>query len=142
MKDSMDDDLDEEILEGFLEECFEISQNLRTYLDGFSQTGSPKLFEQFGQNIDRIMGAAKSIGLMELGELCLMGKELGYKSSQVKDLHQQLSLQSVLSQILRQMDKILQQLKKKKSDKDPETAPLIKKLKEVSAKLGNLRATV
>lgn len=136
------EDLDQEILDGFLEESFEIAVKLRDYLDAFSQTSNPKNFENYGQNIDRIMGAAKSIGLMELGELCLLGKELGYKASQVKDVHQQMSLQSHLSQLLRQMEKVLGLLKKHKPEKDPETAPLIKKLKEVSKKLGNLRATV
>lgn len=136
------EDFDDEIMDGFLEESFEISVKLRDYLDAFSQSGNAKLFEQYGQNIDRIMGAAKSIGLTELGELCQLGKELGYKASQVKDVHQQMSLQSHLSQLLKQMDKILRLLKKRKPEKDPETAPLLKKLREVSKKLGNLRSSV
>lgn len=138
----MEQDIDQEIMDGFLEESFEISGKLRDYLDGFSQSGNTKLFEQYGQNIDRIMGAAKSIGLVELGDLCQLGKELGYKASQVKDVHQQMSLQSHLSQLLKQMDKILKLLKKHKPEKDPETAPLLMKLREVSKKLGNLRSSV
>lgn len=42
--------------------------------------------EMFGQIIDRIMGAAKSIGADEIANFCELGKLIGYKSSQTKDL--------------------------------------------------------
>lgn len=41
--------------------------------------------EMFGQIIDRIMGAAKSIGATEIANFCELGKLIGYKSSQTKD---------------------------------------------------------
>ncbi len=41
--------------------------------------------EKFGQIIDRIMGAAKSIGAIEIATFCELGKIIGYKSSQIKD---------------------------------------------------------
>ncbi len=42
--------------------------------------------EKYGQIIDRIMGAAKSIGASEIATFCELGKVIGYKSSQVKEL--------------------------------------------------------
>ena len=42
--------------------------------------------EKFGQIIDRIMGAAKSIGAIEIATFCELGKLIGYKSSQIKDV--------------------------------------------------------
>ena len=45
-----------------------------------------KELEKFGQIIDRIMGAAKSIGAEEISTFCELGKVIGYKSSQIKDL--------------------------------------------------------
>lgn len=43
------------------------------------------LLENFGQIIDRIMGAAKSISATEIATICELGKEIGYKSSQTND---------------------------------------------------------
>lgn len=45
-----------------------------------------KELEKFGQIIDRIMGAAKSIGATEIATFCELGKIIGYKSSQIKDI--------------------------------------------------------
>lgn len=42
--------------------------------------------EKFGQIIDRIMGAAKSIGAIEIAQFCELGKLIGYKSSQINDV--------------------------------------------------------
>lgn len=42
--------------------------------------------EKFGQIIDRIMGAAKSMGASEIARFCELGKLIGYKSSQINDL--------------------------------------------------------
>lgn len=41
--------------------------------------------EQFGQTIDRIMGAAKSIGATEIGTFCELGKVIAYKASQTQE---------------------------------------------------------
>ena len=46
-----------------------------------------KELEKFGQIIDRIMGAAKSIGATEIATFCELGKVIGYKSSQITDVH-------------------------------------------------------
>jgi len=45
-----------------------------------------KELEKFGQIIDRIMGAAKSIGANEISTFCELGKLIGYKSSQIKEI--------------------------------------------------------
>ncbi len=42
--------------------------------------------EIFGQIIDRIMGAAKSIGATEIAQFSELGKIIGYKSSQIQDI--------------------------------------------------------
>lgn len=43
------------------------------------------LLEQFGQIIDRMMGAAKSLELSAVAIICELGKVIGYKSSQIND---------------------------------------------------------
>lgn len=45
-----------------------------------------KELEKFGQMIDRIMGAAKSIGATEIATFCELGKVIGYKSSQAREV--------------------------------------------------------
>lgn len=45
-----------------------------------------KELEKFGQMIDRIMGAAKSIGASEIATFCELGKVIGYKSSQTREV--------------------------------------------------------
>ena len=42
-------------------------------------------FEKFGQVIDRMMGAAKSLEIATIGTFCELGKIVGYKASQVDD---------------------------------------------------------
>jgi hypothetical protein len=41
--------------------------------------------EKYGQVVDRMMGAAKSLSFNRIGKLCELGKMVGYKSSQAKD---------------------------------------------------------
>ncbi len=45
-----------------------------------------KELEKYGQMIDRIMGAAKSIGASEIATFCELGKVIGYKSSQTREV--------------------------------------------------------
>jgi chemotaxis protein histidine kinase CheA len=42
--------------------------------------------EKFGQVIDRIMGAAKSMGATEIAQFCELGKLIGYKGSQISEI--------------------------------------------------------
>jgi chemotaxis protein histidine kinase CheA len=76
-----------EIVEDFGKEAKaifgECEEELNLLEDDLTQK---KHLEAFGQKIDRVMGAAKSIGLDEISLYCELGKTIGYKSSQGKDL--------------------------------------------------------
>ncbi len=75
-----------EIVDEFCNESGELLEHLRDTLDKFEDDPeSPKLLEEFGQTVDRIMGASKTLGLEDLGHLCQMGKIIGYKCSQVNE---------------------------------------------------------
>ena len=50
-----------------------------------SDLSASKELEKYGQLIDRIMGAAKSIGASDVATLSELGKLIGYKSSQILD---------------------------------------------------------
>ncbi len=83
MIDLNDPDMKEIVIE-FCDESDELIEELRDTLDEFEDhPEKPEYLEKFGQTIDRIMGASKTLGLQDLGDLCQMGKIIGYKASQV-----------------------------------------------------------
>jgi hypothetical protein len=84
-----------EILKEFQSESKELISQLLEILEGcegdFSQV---KRLEQYGQIVDRIMGAAKSLEVMlggsnsfvaKIGDYSALCKAVGYKASQIKD---------------------------------------------------------
>lgn len=87
-------DLDKEILKEFQEE----SKTLISYMLEILETveGNFKQvqrLEDYGQNVDRIMGGAKSLALAappghfvhKIGDYAALCKAVGYKASQIKD---------------------------------------------------------
>ncbi len=76
-----------EIVEDFCTEAdslFDTLENCLTIIE--EDPTNTKELEKFGQVIDRIMGAAKSIGATEIATFCELGKVIGYKSSQIKEI--------------------------------------------------------
>ena len=80
-----DPDMQEIILE-FCDEADELCGQLEDLLDEYEEDLSKTAkLEEFGQVIDRIMGAAKSIEAETIGHYCDLGKVISYKASQTKD---------------------------------------------------------
>lgn len=89
--------LDMEILEEFQAESKTLIEKMMSILENcegdFSQVQS---LEEYGLNVDRIMGAAKSLALMaepdhlihKIGDYSAICKAVGYKSSQIRDNEQ------------------------------------------------------
>ncbi|PIS11545.1 MAG: hypothetical protein COT73_03390 [Bdellovibrio sp. CG10_big_fil_rev_8_21_14_0_10_47_8] len=89
-------DIDKEILEDFLSESKDLMGKMVSTLEAcegdFSQV---KGLEDYGLNVDRIMGAAKSIAMMvpedpnhlihKVGDYAAVCKAVGYKASQIRD---------------------------------------------------------
>ena len=78
---------DPEIIEDFCRESEDLFDQLEEALENLEDDpqNSTEL-ENFGQIIDRVMGAARSIGAEEIATFCELGKVIGYKSSQTEDL--------------------------------------------------------
>lgn len=75
-----------EIVDAFCEECYELIPQLEEILESVEEdTSQVERLEVFGQIIDRMMGAAKSIGAPKISIFCEMGKTIGYKASQVNE---------------------------------------------------------
>lgn len=77
--------IDAEILKGFFDETQELIGELTNIVEEFEENCNPELLEKFGQTIDRIMGAAYTLDLQEIGRFCELGKKIGYKASQATD---------------------------------------------------------
>lgn len=76
-----------EIIIDFCKEAEDLFDQLEQSLEILEENPSKTAqLEQFGQIIDRIMGAAKSIGASEIATFCELGKTIGYKSSQINDI--------------------------------------------------------
>lgn len=76
-----------EIVVDFCDESDKLFDQLETHLENLEANPKNNMeLEKFGQVIDRIMGAAKSIGAQEIAQFCELGKLIGYKSSQVQDI--------------------------------------------------------
>lgn len=82
----LDDPDMRELVDEFCKESLDLLDQLEEVLEELEDSFNSSSLEHFGQLIDRIMGAAKSIGADDIGKYCELGKIIGYKSSQSKDL--------------------------------------------------------
>ncbi|MCP4912062.1 MAG: hypothetical protein GY909_02995 [Oligoflexia bacterium] len=74
-----------EIVDEFCDETNQLLDELEGILEEYEDEPSLGLLEKYGQTIDRVMGTAQTIGANQVGQLCQMGKIIGYKSSQNDD---------------------------------------------------------
>lgn len=142
MKDDNGHEIDTEILNDFLESSFTVLQDLKESVRGFNGVEDVMVFENFGQQIDRIMGSAYTLSLISIGDLTKLAKELSYKASQVKQIGKLLAVQSLLSQVLRLMEKMLLKYQQDINEKPEDVAVLVERMKIASAQLGDLRISV
>jgi len=82
----LQDPMMKEIIDDFCDESQELFDQLEECLEVLEEDSTQvQQLEKFGQIIDRVMGAAKSIGAEQTALFCEMGKIIGYKSSQIED---------------------------------------------------------
>jgi chemotaxis protein histidine kinase CheA len=75
--------MDQELVEAMCQETLSLCQQLEDILEDYDEDEPFSLsLEKFGQTIDRIMGAAKSLGLERIGLFSELGKIISYKASQ------------------------------------------------------------
>jgi chemotaxis protein histidine kinase CheA len=75
--------MDQELVSAMCHETLELCDQLDNILSDFDEEESfSEPLEKFGQTIDRIMGAAKSLGLERIGLFSELGKIISYKASQ------------------------------------------------------------
>ena len=82
----LDDPSMKEIVDGFCDESIELLDELESTLEEMEDEPTKvENLEKFGQVIDRIMGAANTVGATEVGKFAELGKAIGYKASQTTD---------------------------------------------------------
>ncbi len=111
-------------------------------LNDFDKGTESSVFEEYAQQIDRIMGAAYTLSLATVGDLCKLGKEVGYKASQVHDINKLHALQSLLRQLIRVLRELLKHIAKGETPDLSEANMLVLKLQKASSDLGDLRVTL
>lgn len=115
MNDLKNPDLKEIVIE-FCNESDELIDLLYSTLDDFEETSNVQALEQFGQIIDRIMGAAKSIGASRTGQFSELGKVIGYKSSQTNDPQLLKITHAVLSDNVNIVETLLKNIRAKQEE--------------------------
>jgi chemotaxis protein histidine kinase CheA len=135
-------EIDDEFLQTFLDESQEVLTEMKQFMQEFHEPRDNHLFEQYGQKVDRIMGAAYTLSLNEVGDLARYGKEIGYKSSQITDTAKLLVIHSLLSQLLKTLETIVKGFRKGNRPDAEEHAALIVRLEAANKSLGDLRASV
>lgn len=135
-----------EIIIEFCDESETLLDDLELTLEALEE--DPRLveyLETFGQKIDRIMGAAKSIGAEEIATLSELGKTIGYKSSQVRDIPLIEVVVAILFDSLDIMRTLIDSLRKdlKKNVSQLNTKAFVTRLKWLSEKFKDIeRASV
>lgn len=108
-----------EIIDAFCEESEGLIEEMETLLEELEENlSNNELLEKYGQIVDRIMGAAESIGLTSIGNIAKLGKAIGYKGSQTNELPLKEITVSVLFDANEALAQMIQNLKAKK---DPAT---------------------
>ena len=130
-----------EIVDDFCEEADSLFDLLESSLNILEENPmNSKELEKFGQIIDRIMGAAKSIGATEIATFCELGKVIGYKSSQIKDLPLVEVVVAILFDSLDMLRKMNQSLRagNDKSMKNLNTKAFVTRLNWLSEKFKDI----
>jgi chemotaxis protein histidine kinase CheA len=106
-----------EIVIDFCDESDALFDQLETHLSNLEENPkNSRELELFGQIIDRIMGAAKSLGASDVAQFCELGKLIGYKSSQINDIPLIEVVVAVLFDAVHMLRKMIQALRDGNND--------------------------
>jgi hypothetical protein len=97
--------------------------------------------EAYGQKVDRIMGAAKSLGYESIGSISELCKAVSYKASQSKDPHLVRIVTGVLAEATEGLTILVETLEASGSEpgKDPQVIALHSRLNFLQTKLADIQ---
>jgi len=135
----LDDPDMKEIVDEFCDESDGLLEEIRDILFEFEDNPTnPSALEQFGQVIDRIMGASKTLGLSDIGHLCQMGKIIGYKGSQVGEQPLQEVTCGVLMDLCDFLEELLTNLRNSRKETDYDIDAFKGRLQWLAAKFRHI----
>ena len=128
-----------EIVVEFCNESNVLIEQCRGHLQEFEDdpTQTP-LLEKYGQIIDRMMGAASTMGLDELASLCKMGKIIGYKSSQCDQQALNEVACGVLFDLTDLVETLVSNLREKKTEHDFDVPSFSSRLQWLAGKFKHI----
>jgi len=130
-----------EIVDDFCKESMTLFAECKKLLEDAEDVDDASAeLEKFGQTIDRVMGAAKSMGADEIGLFCELGKVISYKSSQVREASLLNIVVAVLFDAVDIVNKMVQQLHQGKTTglDGINTQAFVTRLKWLSEKFKNI----
>jgi hypothetical protein len=116
--------------------------DLKNCLACFKEVEDVHYFEKYGQQVDRLMGTAYTLSLNFIGDLAKMGKEIGYKSSQLNEPKKLIIIHSLLGQLQRALESLVRSLRNGIQPDFDDCQPLLQRLRMANESLGDLRATL
>ncbi len=130
-----------EIIEAFCEESEGLIEEMQSLLEELEDDmTNNELLEKYGQIVDRIMGAAESIGLSSIGTIAKLGKAIGYKGSQTNELPLKEITVSILFDANEALAKMIQNLKQKQDPaKGVSSEALNERLKWLAEKFKDIK---
>ncbi len=108
----INDPMMKEIVEDFCIEAESLFDQMDACISKLEQNPlDTNELEKYGQMIDRIMGAGKSIGATEIATFCELGKVIGYKSSQIREVPLLEVVVAILGDTIDMLRKMIKALK-------------------------------
>ena len=131
-----------EVVDDFVTESEQLFAKLEDILDEMEDDPSIDAnFEKFGQTIDRVMGAAATLGADQISKFCELGKIIGYKASQSQYQQLRSTVIAVLYDAVDLLKKMLSQIKSgdDTSLKELNTNAFMSRLKWLSEKFKDIQ---
>jgi chemotaxis protein histidine kinase CheA len=132
----------DDLLQEFYLDTSSILKDLELILENLEKNPSDyHLLEKFGQQIDRIMGASKSLGYVSIGEITESCKTISYKSSQAKNVELVTIVVAILFDALEAISELCESLFTKGNEElNPSTKKMIySRLNFINNKLSHIQ---
>ena len=128
-----------EIIDDFVSESESLLKELNAVLEQVEDDPSDgKKLEEFGQVIDRMMGAAQTMGFEKIGYICQMGKLIGYKAGQHNKEAMTEMTSGVLFDLLDLLENLLAEIKDGK-ESTYDSSAFISRLEWLAGKFGHIK---
>jgi chemotaxis protein histidine kinase CheA len=134
--------MDEEIVQEFCSETKVILSELEPLLEALElNPANLKALEDFGQKVDRIMGAAKSLEFHQMGIISEFCKTISYKSAQSKNTELIIIVVAFLFEAVEILNAMIENLQiNKRAELDPlAIKPILSRLEFISGRLAHIQ---